>query len=130
MIKITNSQLAAFNSETINKLMTSSDRQFPTGDAFRIADFISQIEQKLKIYQTEARKLIERSGGTFGENGQVKFISQDAKKKVDIELMNLNAVEIELTGDSLTQTDQWPKLNIQEAMILRPLLNGNGFKKE
>lgn len=123
MIKITNSQLAAFNSEVINDLMKSKDRRFPTADAFRLADFMGQIKVKLEIYQESAKKLIQESGATLNNDGGVKFITPDQKEKVDKELFMLNSVEVELTGDHLEMTDRWPDLNIQEAIILRPLLN-------
>lgn len=132
MIRLTYSQVMGFNSPVISKLLSSDDRRFPTDDAIRLADIIGQVQPKIKLFQEQARKAIEICGGELDEKGAIKFISEDIRKKIEVELANLNAVEVEITGDHLKKAVNWPDLSIQEAMILKPLFDrgeyaeGNG----
>ena len=126
MIRLTYAELMSFNSPVITKLLSSDSRQFPTDDAIRIAGFINQIQPMIKLYQDQARKTVEQFGGTIKKEGGVQYKDQKMQSKVESELVKLNDVEVELTGDLLTKTDNWPNLSIYEAMILRPLINVDG----
>lgn len=126
MIRLTYAELMSFNSPVITKLLSSDSRQFPTDDAIRIAGFINQIQPMIKLYQEQARKTVEQFGGTIKKEGGVQYKDQETQSKVESELVKLNDVEVELTGDLLTKTDNWPNLSIYEAMILRPLINVDG----
>lgn len=126
MIKITNQQLSAFNSSIINKLLDDDNRPFPIQDAFRIADFIQQINTKIKIYQERAKKVIEAANGEIDGKGFVTYANPDDAKTADREMTKLNSVEVELTGDPLVACNDWPNLSLKEALILKPLLRMNG----
>lgn len=126
MIRLTYAELMSFNSPVITKLLSSDSRQFPTDDAIRIAGFINQIQPMIKLYQEQARKTVEKFGGIIKKEGGVQYKDQKTQSKVESELVKLNDVEVELTGDLLTKTDNWPNLSIYEAMILRPLINVDG----
>jgi len=126
MIRLTYAELMSFNSPVITKLLSSDSRQFPTDDAIRIAGFINQIQPMIKLYQEQARKTVEQFGGIVKKEGGVQYKDQETQLKVESELVKLNDVEVELTGDLLTKTDNWPNLSIYEAMILRPLINVDG----
>lgn len=126
MIRLTYAELMSFNSPVITKLLSSDSRQFPTDDAIRIAGFINQIQPMIKLYQDQARKTVEQFGGIIKKEGGVQYKDQETQSKVESELVKLNDVEVELTGDLLNKTDNWPNLSIYEAMILRPLINVDG----
>ena len=126
MIKITNQQLSAFNFKIINNLLDDENRPFPVTDAFRIADFIQQIQSKLQVYHERARKIILAAGGKVDEKGQVTYDSAKDFQAADQDIKKLDSVEVELTGESLTMSSDWPKLSLKEALILRPLLSLNG----
>lgn len=126
MIRLTYAELMSFNSPVITKLLSSDSRQFPTDDAIRIAGFINKIQPMIKLYQEQARKTVEQFGGIIKKEGGVQYKDQETQLKVESELVKLNDVEVELTGDLLTKTDNWPNLSIYEAMILRPLINVDG----
>ena len=126
MIRLTYAELMSFNSPVITKLLSSDSRRFPTDDAIRIAGFINQIQPMIKLYQEQARKTVEQFGGIIKKEGGVQYKDQETQSKVESELVKLNDVEVELTGDLLNKTDNWPNLSIYEAMILRPLINVDG----
>lgn len=126
MIRLTYAELMSFNSPVITKLLSSDSRRFPTDDAIRIAGFINQIQPMIKLYQDQARKTVEQFGGIIKKEGGVQYKDQETQSKVESELVKLNDVEVELTGDLLNKTDNWPNLSIYEAMILRPLINVDG----
>lgn len=130
MIRLTNAQISAFNNPIIAKLLGSDDRRFPTADAFRLADIVSQIQPKTELFRTQAKKIIKDAGGDIDADGTVKYASPEVRFKVEVELKKLNDVEVEITGDLLTTTDDWPTLSVHEAMILKPLLNVNGVEKK
>lgn len=123
MIRLTYSQLMNFNSPVISKLLSSDNRQFPVDDALRLAGILDQVQAKVKLYRDQARKVVEQYGGSFDAEGAVKYRTAEIRSKVEAELEKLNAVEVEINGDKLSKTDNWPNLSIFEAMILRPLLD-------
>lgn len=126
MVKLTYAQVMSFSSPVITKLLSSENRQFPTDDAIRIAGFINQIQPMIKLYREQAKKTVEQFGGMIKEDGTVVYETANIREKVESELEKLNHVEVELTGDLLAKTDDWPNLSIYEAMILRPLINVSG----
>lgn len=126
MIKLTYSELMGFNSPVISKLLSSDDRRFPVEAAIQIADIVNQVQPKIKVYHEQAKKAVEQNGGAIEKNGAVKYMTDDIRLKVESELNKLNSVEVELTGNLLEKTDNWPDLSIHEAMILRPIINVNG----
>lgn len=130
MIKITNQQLSAFNSQIINKLLDDDNRVFPVEDAFRIADFIQQIQSRMRVYHERARKIVLAAGGKVDDKGQVTYDDPGGFQKADQDIRRLDAVEVELTGESIKMSPDWPKLSLKEALILRPLLSLNGTQKE
>lgn len=126
MVKLTYAQVMSFSSPVITKLLSSENRQFPIDDAIRLAGFIDQVQTKIKLYREQAKKTVEQFGGMIKEDGTVVYETANIREKVESELEKLNHVEVELTGDLLAKTDDWPNLSIYEAMILRPLINVSG----
>lgn len=126
MVKLTYAQVMSFSSPVITKLLSSENRQFPIDDAIRLAGFIDQVQTKIKLYREQAKKTVEQFGGMIKEDGTVVYETANIREKVESELEKLNHVEVELTGDLLAKTDDWPNLSIYEAMILRPLINVDG----
>lgn len=130
MIKITNAQIMAFNNQITKDMLSSDDRRFPTADAFRLADFITQIEPKIRLCQEQTRMIIKSHGGVIESDGHVSGLTSASKQSLDQELSELNAVEVEFTGERLKPSDGWPDLNIYEAMVLKPLLDTTLEKRE
>lgn len=129
MFKITTAQAANFSSPSIAKLFDDATRPFPTEDAFRLADIIDQINEKIKLYQKQARKVVEGCTGEIDKQGNITYFDPDGESKAESELEKLKSVELEFTGDLLTKTDDWPNLSLHEALILKPLIATNGKPK-
>lgn len=123
MIRLTYAQIMAFQSPVMSKLLSSDDRQFPVDDAIRLAEFIDQIQSKIKLFKTQARKIVDKHGGIVEKDGTVRYAKIEDQLTIESELEKLNDVEVELMGDLLAKTTNWPDLNIYEAMILRPLID-------
>lgn len=130
MIKLTNSQISAFLSPIISELFNDKTRRFPTEDAFLLADMISQIQVKAKIYQDQAKKIIEAHGGDIKPTGEVEYKDLNSQEKAANEIMILNAMSIEFHAKLLTQKPTWPELSIHEAFILRPLMRFEDAEKD
>lgn len=126
MFKITNAQAQSFSSPIISKLLNDASRPFPVDAAFQLADIIQQIHAKTKIYYEILKETIISCNGKIDDKGCVSYPDPDDRDKAELELDKLNKVEIELTGELLTKTDDWPKLSLNEAIILKPLIKMNG----
>lgn len=130
MIKLTNSQISAFMSPIISELFNDQTRRFPTEDAFLLADIISQVQSKAKIYQDQAKKIIEAHGGGIMPTNEVVYKDPKDQEKAANEIMILNAMSIEFPVKPLTQKPTWPELSIHEAFILRPLMRFEDAEKD
>lgn len=126
MIKLTNQQASAFNSPQITKLFEDDSKKFPVDIAFRIADMIAQIQQRLPEYHKQARKTVESNNGKVDSRGVVTYPDMESQAEAEKEMLRLNAVEIEIHGDPVPIDDSWPQLGLTEAMILKPLISMNG----
>lgn len=124
MIKISNIQASAFTSPLISKLFSDESRPFPIEDAFKLSDMIQEIQKKASAYRAAVVKVVEQFDGIIADDGVVTYPNTEKQALAVAEVEKLNAVELEYPGEKLTPNDQWPKLSIAEATILRPLLNG------
>ena len=123
MIKLKNSQIAAFLNPIINKLFEDETRRFPTLDAFRFAELIMQIQNKALFYQDHSKKIIEKHGAKIGIDGSVSYPDTTKVADVQTELRILGNAEVEIPGDKIKWRDSWPNLSLQEAFILRPIVD-------
>jgi len=128
MFKITNGQAGAFNSPIIAKLFNDENRQFPITDAFRLADMIQSIQGRLEPYRATVKQVIDAHGGVVDEKGFVTYPSAEDVQAASDKINDLNAVEMEFPGEKISPVDGWPNLTLNEATILRPLLNGTEEK--
>lgn len=126
MIRLTNSQSSALMTPIIQKLFDDETRTFPIQDAFKLTDLLTAVQGRMKAYFEQVQKIAKEDGAKIGTNGAISGLSIDAQKKI----AELNQVELEYNCDKLDITDDWPKLSLSEASILRPLLNLNGDKKD
>lgn len=110
----------------IQKLFDDETRTFPIQDAFKLTDLLTAVQGRMKAYFEQVQKIAKEDGAKIGTNGAISGLSIDAQKKI----AELNQVELEYNCDKLDITDDWPKLSLSEASILRPLLNLNGDKKD
>lgn len=125
MLKITNGQAAAFNTQVIANLFSDQSRQFPIEDAFRLSDAIQQIQNRLPAYKNQLKKIIEENGGIVQPSGLVNYPDPKKSETAQQQIDRLNAITFEVQCDSVSISADWPKLSLAEATILRPLLNGS-----
>lgn len=124
MISLTNKQAAALLSQTANELFTDPTRSFPVKDSFLILSVVQEVESKVKLFREKTREIILNNNGKFAESGDITFDDIEDKLKAEKEIDCLSAVKLDYAGDLIEVKDDWPKLSIQEAMILKPLIVG------
>lgn len=124
MIKLKNSEISAFSNPIIGKLLDDPDRKFPIADAFIFADLLDQIQTKFKTHLKCTKDIIAQNKGKVDNNGLVTCENREDLAKINQELDELNAVEVEIIGDKMVWKDSWPALSIREACILKPLIKG------
>lgn len=122
MIKIKNGEASAFNSPAIANLFNNDQRQFPVEDAFKLLDMINNIQQRLEPYRQTVKKVISEHQGKIDSKGMVSYPDAQKQESARKKIETLNQIEIEISGNRLNPTDDWPKLTLTEAAILRPLL--------
>ncbi len=128
MIKLTNAQASAFNSPIVGKLFADPERQFPIDDAFRLADIVQEIQNKLQVYNPQLQKVIEDTGGKIQPNGQVQYPDPESSVRAQEAINKLNAVEIEIPGQKVAIKASWPNLSLAEATILRAITENDSKK--
>lgn len=126
MIKLTNLQCSALMTKTIQNLFSDESRQFPIQDAFKLSDLLTSVQSRMKGYFDQIQKIAKEDSAKIEANGMVSGLSIEAQKKI----AELNRAELEYNFEKLDITDDWPKLSLSEASILRPLLNLNGGNKD
>lgn len=128
MIKLTNQQAAQLNSPIIANLMQDTARPFPMTDAFKLSDILQTITTRLRNYHETSRKIVEDRTGTIDpKTGLITYLEPDQGEEANKMLQELNEVELEYQGDKLKPTEDWPKLTLAEASLLRPIID-NGSK--
>ena len=126
MIKIKNGEASAFNSQAIADLFSNDARQFPVEDAFRLLDMIDSIQKRLETYHKTVKRIIDDHQGKVDGKGRITYPNMENQESAQQKIMSLNEIEIEIAGERINPNDQWPKLTLTEAAILRPLLkNGH-----
>lgn len=123
MIKITNGQASAFNTQIVANLFSDQSRQFPIEDAFRLSDIIQQIQHRMLAYKKQLKKIVEDNSGKIDANGLVKYPDDKKAQIAQEQIDRLNAIEIKVPCEPVNIDINWPKLTLAEATILRPLLN-------
>lgn len=122
MIKIKNGEASAFNSPAIANLFNNDQRQFPVDDAFQLLDMINSIQIRLEPYHQTVKKIISEHHGKVDGKGKISYPDPQSQESARKKIETLNDIEIEITGNRLNPTEDWPKLTLTEAAILRPLL--------
>lgn len=122
MIKLSNKEASALLSPIANVLFNDPNRKFPITVSFTILDIIQEAEKRIKLFRDKVKEIIEQNNGEIEENGEYKFKVVEDRKKAEDEISSLSSLEFEYSGDFLEITEDWPKLSIQEAYILKPLI--------
>lgn len=123
MFKITNGQASAFNSSIIGKLFSDQSRQFPVADSFRLSDLVQLIQDRMRTYNEQVRKIVTANRGEILPDGRVDYEKFDDQVTANKQIMELNAVEIEIAGEKLKIKDDWPNLSLAEATILKAIID-------
>lgn len=123
MIRLSNAQAIAFTSKIMSDLLNDSSRRFPVSDAFKIADMIKSITDKIPLYRNIIREIVHNNGGVVDKNGNVSYKDIKCRINAEKQIDELNATMIEFPGEALKPSESWPNLTLSEALILKPLLN-------
>lgn len=123
MIKLSNKQASALISPVAKILFSDNQRPFPIRDAFLLLDLTKNIEQRIKPYRDKFSDIVNKSGGVILPDGSIKIEDEEKRFEVKKMLSELNDTELEYPGEQLKITDEWPKLSVQEASILQPLIS-------
>lgn len=124
MIKLTNAQAAALASPALMNLLADQETAFPYVDAFKISDIITQVQAKQKEMQKAIRQIIEDHKGEIDEeSGRVTYPSTELRKQASDKIEELNSIEMEYTGSAIKPKEDWPRLSVAIATILRPILD-------
>jgi hypothetical protein len=122
MIKLTNRQASALLSPTAQLLFNDPNRNFPVKDTFVLADILQSIDSRIKVYREQLKKIIEANGGEIADDGKITYSKDGDSEKALKEMEELNDIELEYPGRLLKINNDWPKLSLQEAIILKPLI--------
>lgn len=123
MIRLTNVKVVAFNTPLMGKLFSDPDRRFPVKVAFRIADFIQQVQSHFKAYNDTKKNLIEKHLGKIDpKTGAVSYPNEKNAAGAVADLEELNSIEIKCDGEKVVMSDDWPYLTLAEATILSPII--------
>lgn len=123
MIKLSNKQASALISPVAQMLFSDNRRPFPIRDAFLLLDLTKNIEQRIKPYRDKFSDIVNKSGGVILPDGSIKIEDEEKRFEAKKMLSELNDIELEYPGEQLKITDEWPKLSVQEASILQPLIS-------
>ena len=122
MIRLTNNQAQALLSKAAVNLFADSTRPFPTKDIFNILDLVEMVEKRNRTYLKQYRKIIEDNKGVIGDDQKIKYASDEDKNKAIEQLIELNEAKLEYQFEPLDIKDDWPRLSLAEASILKPLI--------
>jgi len=123
VIKLSNKQASALISPVAQMLFSDNRRPFPIRDAFLLLDLTKNIEQRIKPYRDKFSDIVNESGGVILPDGSIKIEDEEKRFEAKKMLSELNDIELEYPGEQLKITDEWPKLSVQEASILQPLIS-------
>ena len=123
MIKLKNKEASALLSPTAQMLFSDSKRQFPVKDSFLILDLIKMIEERLKPFNEKIKEIISEYNGLILPDGRIKFPPDKNSNEALNKISELNNTELEYSFEKLTIKDSWPKLSVQEAHILQPIIS-------
>ena len=123
MIKLSNKQASALISPVAKILFSDNRRPFPIRDAFLLLDLTKNIEHRIKPYRDKFSDIVNKSGGVILPDGSIKIEDEEKRFEAKKMLSELNDIELEYPGEQLKITDEWPKLSVQEASILQPLIS-------
>lgn len=126
MIKLTNKEASDLLSPIATKLFIDSNRPFPNRDSFLLEDIVDIIQKRLKPYHKKFREIVESYGGTIIDGGHIIYDTPENQALAEKDLIELNETQLEYTFEPITVKDDWPRLSIAEAKILKPLIQRNG----
>lgn len=126
MIKLTNKEASDILSPLAMGLFSDSKRPFPNKDIFLLLDIVEVIEKRLKPYHKRFREIVHKYEGTILDSGHIIYEDPEKKKLAVNDLIELNETQLEYNFEPLKRKEDWPKLSLAEAKILKPLMrNGN-----
>lgn len=124
MIKLTNKEASALLSPVAQRLFSDSRRPFPVRDTFLILDLINSIEPRNKTFNTQLSEIVKKYDGEILPTGSVKLKDESKRSELEGKIDELSKIELEYPSEKLTITDGWPNLSVQEAHILKPIIEG------
>lgn len=127
MIKLTNREAHELHTPIAVRLFSDPRRPFPTKDAFLLLDIVDTVKDRVERYHEQFRKIVSEYNGTFDPNGAVRYVTEEESKDATEKIKELNEIELEYPIEPLIMNDDWPRLSLAEASILKPLIK-NGKK--
>ena len=124
MIKLKNKEASHLLSPVAQRLFSDSRRPFPAKDTFLILDLIGSIEPRIKQYNQKVSEIVSENDGEILPTGALKFKDESKRAEVESKIEELSQIELEYPGEKLRITDGWPNLSVQEAHILKPIIEG------
>lgn len=112
------------NSPVAQKLFNDDKKQFPLKDALIFADFIEQIKNRQQAYLETMRKIVKKYDGLAHDDGSISYDDPLKRDRAGKEISEVNKIEMELAGDALKVGDDWPKLTLAEATLIKPFVKG------
>ena len=122
MIKLSNKEALALLSPTAQKLFADSSKPFPTKESFMILDLIQLIEQRIKLFHKQVNEVVEKYEGKVSAARIPVFKKETNRIAAEEEIQKLKEVQLEYPCEKFKLTDDWPKLSVEEAYILKPLI--------
>jgi len=127
MFTITTGQADKFQQPDTKAILA---KPFPFVDAYRFNQLLKEILAKLEPFNEQAKRILEQYNCTIEPSGKINFPNSAAQINYLGELQKLYKVKIELTGEKIRPSLQWPSLTIAEVNLLEPLLEVEKDGKE
>ncbi len=124
MIKLKNKEASYLLSPVAQRLFSDNRRPFPAKDTFLILDLIGIIEPRIKQYNQKVSEIVSENDGEILPTGAIKLKDESKRIEVESKIEELSQIELEYPGEKLRITDGWPNLSVQEAHILKPIIEG------
>lgn len=122
MIKLSNNEALSIVSKKAISLFNDDDRPFPVKDMFKILDIVKMIEVRVKLYYEQLDKINKKNNGAVGNSGIMDYKTDTDRENAAKEITELLETELEYNFEPLEIKDDWPKLSLTEAYILKPLI--------
>lgn len=129
MLKLTNLEASFLVSPIMHQLYSDPARQFPTETSFALADLVICIETRIDAYHKKFREIVTAHKGVIESSGRITYPDENSLMAAKAELEKINAITLEYPCDLIERTDEWPKLAVNEAKILKPILREKSCEK-